>query len=86
MTTNRAPTCRWERILVADGLIRHRLYVDGKETPWFVDVATVAAHRSHGYRVALWASGKGPNGTAGFFGGFRTIQLARHRAELLAMS
>jgi hypothetical protein len=91
MQTNNAPQCKWWKQELACGTERHRLYVNGTETRYFVDVARYHAHRSYGSKVGLWGSGLGkqssaPHGLccAGFLGGFDKITLAKHRGEMLA--
>ena len=97
MTRTNAPAVQWHRSDFADGTVRHRLYVDGVETPYFVDDAKRAGkgHFTYGEPVGLHASGMGAvirrhDGStyqiAATFGGFRNIGFAKARAEQLALA
>jgi len=59
---------------------RQRLYIDGKETPYFVDKASCRAHFTDGMPVGLYGSGMHPSGCAAAFGGFKRIRDAKARA------
>lgn len=80
----------WHRQELASGTTRHRLYVDGVETPFFVDHARRVAHYSYGSPIGLWGAGLGakPPGVnyriAGFFGGFKRLKDAKAQAVSLA--
>ena len=92
---NNAPRVTWFRAPLACGTVRHRLYVEGKETEYFVDDAKAAGigHHAQGCAVQLWASGCGPeircrNGTsyriAAMVPGFKNVTLAKMAAERMA--
>lgn len=93
--SNQAPKTRWFKAELACGTERHRLYIDGAESPFFVDVAHSIAHRSQGSKAGIYGSGLGQeirrrDGSiyriAGFFGGFDKITVAKARAEQLALA
>lgn len=95
MADNSAPKTVWRRVPQACGTVRHFLWIDGREAPYFIDVSERIAHRSYGERIALWGSGMGDevrryDGStyriAGFLGGFRNLALAKHRAEQVALA
>lgn len=90
--TNFPPSFKWVAHIMACGIRRQRLHMDGKETPFFIDSARgVRAHRSYGEEHGLWGSGLGsiPPGCkyriAAPFGCGRKIELLKHRAEQLAV-
>lgn len=92
---NKAPKTQWFKNIMACGTERHRLFLNGTETPFFIDVAQQIQHRSQGSKVGIYGSGLGDevrrhDGStyriAGFFGGFDKIAVAKHRAEQMAMS
>ncbi len=91
---NNPPVAKWFSNVMACGTVRHRLYVDGKEAPYFIDVASNLAHRSYGGKIGLWGSGMGHeiqrhDGStyriAGFLGNFAKISEAKDRAERRAL-
>ena len=97
MRSNNAPKTFWHRFEMACGTVRHKLYVNGQETPYFIDVASVRAHYSYGERIALWGAGMGEmvnrliDGGGGyriaaFLGSFKKIALAKHAAEQRALA
>lgn len=99
MAGNNPPKAFWHRFELACGIVRHRLYVDGQETPYFVDDAKKAGkcHYSYGERVSLHGAGMGamidsPRGGGGgyriaaFLGGFKRIELAKSAAEQRALT
>lgn len=91
MTSNNAPACKWYRIELACGTIRQRLYLDGKETPWFVDSAAVMAHRCQGDKHGLWGAGLSvPNRYgrrhAECFASGSKIEPLKAKAEQMALS
>lgn len=97
MSGNQAPTTKWTRVELACGTVRHRLYVNGTETPFFVDDAKSAGigHRTMGEPVGLFGSGMGSdirrrNGEtyriAATLGAFRNVGTAKARAEQLALA
>lgn len=90
--SNAAPKCKWHRVTMACGTIRQRLYVDGKETPWFVDSAAVMAHRTQGDKHGLWGAGMSkPSRLSGkrcaeCFGSGPKIEPLKAKAEQMALS
>jgi hypothetical protein len=88
--TQRAPSrATWFTNHFACGTTRHRLYIDGLETPYFVDKASVRAHFTCGHPVGLFGSGLGEEKTrmggetyriAASFGGFDRISDAKKKA------
>ena len=94
MTSNNAPQVKWFRTVMACGTERHRLHIDTRETPYFVDVAHSVQHRHQGSKIGIYASGFGAevrrrDGSsyriAAFVGGFDKITSAKLRAEQIAM-
>lgn len=94
-TTNGAPRTKWFKAGLACGTERHRLYKNGAETPYFIDVAHTIGHRSQGQKVGIYAAGSGTEITrrdgssyriAAFMGGFDRISVAKARAEQMALS
>ncbi|MTJ93901.1 MAG: hypothetical protein F8N36_13740 [Desulfovibrio sp.] len=92
--SNNPPVVKWFSCEQACGTVRHRLYVDGKETPYFIDVASHIAHYSYGSKIGLWGAGMGEEvrrrddstyRIAGFLGGFTKISEAKARAERRAL-
>ena len=89
--SNNGPVLRWISFPMANGTIRHRLYVNGAETPFFIDHAKVKAHFADGHAKALWGAGMGkvidrPGGgsyrIAGFLkGGSRIGDLKQHAEQ-----
>src|ERR1019366_9067421 len=57
--SNRPPRTRWFKATMACGTERHRLYVNGNETPYFIDSAILIGHRFQGERYGLHGSGMG---------------------------
>lgn len=92
MTSNNAPICKWFRFEMACGTVRQRLYLDGKETPWFVDTAAVMAHRCQGETHGLWGAGMSAPGRlsgkrhAECFGCGSKIEPLKSKAEQMAFS
>lgn len=94
--SNNAPTLKWHSQMLASGTRRQRLYLNGTETPFFIDSANgIRAHRSHGEEHGLYGAGmqecewRGPNGekryiAAALDAGTR-IEPLKHRAEQMAM-
>jgi hypothetical protein len=79
---------------MACGTRRQRLYVDGAETPFFIDSAATIGHRTQGCRHGLYGSSMGDevrcrDGSsyriAAVLGGWPTIGLLKHRAEQMAL-
>lgn len=83
--SNRPPKCRWRSVMLACETVRHQLYLDGSETPYFVDRARVLAHYTQGQKVGLFGAGMSPRGCAMLLGTFDRVCLAKHRAEQYAM-
>lgn len=94
--SNNAPKTKWTRIPLACGTIRHRLFVDDKETPFFVDDAKAAGigHRTMGEPVGLFGSGMGKEiearsgiyRIAATLGSYHNVGIAKARAEQMALS
>jgi hypothetical protein len=99
MAGNNPPKTFWSRSELACGIVRHRLYIDGNETPYFIDDAKHAGrcHYQYGERIALMGAGMGAMvdrrrvggggyRIAAFLGGFRRIELAKSVAEQRALT
>lgn len=97
--SNNAPKTFWYRFELACGTVRHKLYVDGHETAYFVDDAKKAgrAHYQYGERIYLMGAGMGEmvnrliDGGGGyriaaFLGGFKRVDSAKNSAEQRAIS
>lgn len=89
--SNRAPETKWFSQVLASGVVRQRLYVDGNETPFFIDTSDQRSHRTYGDRHGLYGSGMGDMTSAGYriagcFGSARNIVPLKHRAEQMALS
>ncbi len=78
MITNTA--AKWFKQQIADHTTRHRLHLNGRETPWFIDKANCRAHFTQGEPCGLFGSGLGQGGIAGCFGAFRTVTEAKQAA------
>lgn len=76
-------TAKWFRFPQANGDVRYWLYVDGEQTPYFIDAACHRAHYSYGHRIGLWGAGFNENGGAGFCGGFDRLYDAKEAAICL---
>lgn len=63
---------------------RHRLYLNGNETPYFVDGAKDSLHRQFGKKYSLWGSGMHPAGCAKLLGYDSKIKPIKEYAEALA--
>ena len=83
--SNQPPKCRWRSIMLACETVRHQLYLDGLETPHFIDVARFRAHYTQGHKVGWFGAGMHPRGIALTLGAFDRISLAKHHAEQFAM-
>lgn len=88
--SNNAPKCKWVAHHMNDTHSRLRLYVNGAETPFWVDVAHTIGHRTHGEKYGLWGSGMGKMTSAGYriagcLGCGPKIAPLKHRAEQMAM-
>lgn len=95
---NHPPVVRWTRVVLGCGGVRHRLFVDGRETDWFVDDESRAG-RGHCFSrecpVSLYAAGRGReircrDGStyriAASVGHFPRVGDAKARAETCALS
>lgn len=83
MSTNNAPKFRWWKADFGH-TVRQRLYVDGRETPYFIDSAQVAHHKTMGERHGLFGSGMSKGGCAAILGFGRSVAVLKHRAEQMA--
>lgn len=88
---NNAPTCKWHRFELSCGTVRQRLYLDGRETPWFVDTAAVLAHKCQGEKHGLWGAGLSKPNRLGkrhaeCFGCGPRIEPLKAKAEQMAFS
>lgn len=68
-----------------EGVKRQRLFADGMETPFFIDVSDRVAHRSEGQRCGLYGSGMSPSGHAKVIRSGPTITPLKATAEKLAL-
>lgn len=84
-SSNGAPQTVWFAQEMA-GRSRRRLYVNGLETPFFIDTATRASHRTSGSKHGLYGSGMSPKGFAAVLASGPRIEPLKHRAEQMAMS
>ena len=89
--SNNAPKTEWRGHVMACGTTRQRLYVDGAETPYFIDTTDIRAHRTCGEKHGLWGAGLGEMSRAGYriagcFGAGPKIAPLKHRAEQMALS
>ena len=95
MASNNAPRVKWFRTVMACDTIRHRLYLNGNETAFFIDDAKAAGKGrwTQGDPVGLFASGSGnqirrDDGSAyrvaALMGSFRNVGMAKARAEQMA--
>lgn len=84
--TNRAPSCRWFSTEMPCGTVRSRLYVDGRESRYFIDSAKKIGHRTMGDDHGLFGSGMSPRGCALTLGSASKITVLKHRAEQMALN
>lgn len=90
-TANGAPQCEWFSATLACGTRRQRLYVDGRETPFFIDSAKgVSAHKSQGEEHGLYGAGMAVGERSGrpmaaHLGCGPKITILKHRAEQMAL-
>jgi hypothetical protein len=90
--SNRAPEFLWHSQALPCGTRRDRLWIDGQQTPYFIDSTEVVRHRiARGSNEphALFGSGQGApsiNGTRGaaVIATGAAIERLMHRAEQLA--
>lgn len=90
---NQAPKLKWYSEILACGTTRQFLFLDGQQTPFFIDSARYHAHRSLGQVHGLWGSGMGaliaeakkPYRIAAPLGCGPKIEPLKHRAEQMAM-
>lgn len=83
MATNSAPKCKWWKTDFGH-TVRQRLYVDGRETPYFVDSSHVTGHKTEGQPHGLFGSGMSKGGFAATLASGRSIAVLKHRAEQMA--
>lgn len=94
MTGNNAPKIKWVSEMLACETRRQRLFVDGRETPFFIDSANgILAHRTTGYEHGLFGAGMGPIAgnrsglrIAAILGAGPRIAELKHRAEQMALA
>jgi hypothetical protein len=90
--SNQAPKTEWRGFEMACGTKRQKLYVNGQETPFFIDSAKVAAHRCYGEPHGLWGAGMSePHWRTGYriaacLGMGKRVTILKHRAEQMALS
>jgi hypothetical protein len=95
--TNNAPKLQWHSQMLASGTRRQRLYVDGAETPFFIDSANgIRAHKNQGDEHGLYGAGmhecewRGQNGEkryiAAALGTSVKVEPLKHRAEQMALA
>lgn len=74
------------------GTRRQRLFLEGAETPYFIDSALgIRAHRSSGEEHGLYGAGMGAEVRAGMriaapLGCGSNVKLLKHRAEQMALA
>lgn len=94
---NNAPKTKWVGHTMSCGTFRQRLYVDGFETPYFIDSARgIRAHKSQGEEHGLYGSGMyeckapGRDGEKRYIaaplGSSQKISSLKHRAEQMALA
>lgn len=89
--SNNAPKIQWHRTELSCGTVRRRLYVNGAETPFFVDSNPLLGHRTMGEPHGLYGAGMSEPGRlsgkrhALVLGCAKTITPLKHRAEQMAM-
>lgn len=82
---NNAPKVRWWPFDLGP-VKRQRLYVDGRESPYFVDTARVHGHETYGEKHGLFGAGMDPKGLAATLGFGPHIAVLKHRAEQMALA
>lgn len=89
--SNNAPIVKWRGLMLACGTRRQRLFMNGQETPYFIDSANgIAANRTQGDEHGLYGAGMSEphwltkRRIAACFGGGKIADL-KHRAEQYAM-
>lgn len=87
---NNAPKTEWRSHVMACGTSRQRLYVNGSETPFFIDSNNLLGHRSFGDPHGLYGAGLGDMVSAGYriagcFGSGKKTAPLKHRAEQMAL-
>lgn len=94
--SNNAPKCEWRpMVLSSDGCQMQQLYVEGRETPYFVTSALLQGHETWGDKHGLHGAGMGAS-IIGRDGHERAcarplmsgskIGVLKHRAEQMALS
>lgn len=95
--SNNTPSIKWFGVMLACGTRRQRLYVDGRETPYFVDSANgIRAHKTQGSEHGLYGAGMheckirdrqgNPRYIAALLGSGQKIAELKHRAEQYALA
>lgn len=82
---NKAPTLKWWHFDLGP-VTRQRLYVNGTETPYFIDTAKEHAHRIYGEKHGLFGAGMDPKGIAATLDFGPRIAVLKHRAEQMAFT
>jgi hypothetical protein len=57
--SNNAPVVKWFGFTLSCGILRQRLFINGVETPFFVDTAPNSSHRTYGKKHGLFGAGMG---------------------------
>lgn len=93
--SNNAPSVKWVGAILACGRRRQRLFVDGRETPYFIDSATLIEHRTQGDAHGLYGAGMheskirdrqgNPRYVAAVLGSGQKVAELKHRAEQYAL-
>jgi hypothetical protein len=84
-TSNNAPSLKWVKLPHFGVLRRQRLFLNGRETPYFVDTALTIAHYTQGDRHGLFGSGMSERGCAVTLGSASKVSVLKHRAEQYAL-
>ena len=93
--SNNAPVCKWFSTTMVCGTVRQRLYVDGQETPYFVDSAATIGHRTQGDTHGLFGAGMGAEVRTRNGGSYRIaatlasapkVSILKNRAEQFALA
>lgn len=94
---NQAPKTEWRGFAMACGTRRQRLWLNGIETPFFIDTANgLLAHRTQGQEHGLFGAGMHECAVrdlegrqryiAAVLGSGKKIAVLKHRAEQMALS
>lgn len=85
-SSNNGPSLKWITVAHVTAVHRRRLFINGKETPYFVDDAQgQSAHKSQGDRCGLYGAGMHKSGCALLLGSANKISVLKHRAEQYAL-